>query len=760
MTSLGFSLAYPWLAGLGLAAISLPIIIHLLNKRRFKIVDWAAMEFLFDADKRNRRRLKLENLILLLLRCLALLLLGLLFSRPFTEGNISLGQNQQYERIILVDDSPSMHAQSNNRSSMDETKQSLESIARGLVDNNAVDSLTIFLTSRPDTPLVNNMRLDADSVEDVVAEILELKPSDKAANIDVAFQELKRYLAAEKDNIDRVLYVMTDLRARDWRMEDGLEDENHPRNTLQRLAKETSASFLVDVGNEEESNLAVTEIVPEDTLVAGVPSRFDVTVSNTGDAPIEDVTVKFTAGDSIPLEAEIVRIEANSTETVQFNFTFSPEDFLGDDGEFKDGHATSSMRVMAQVTTSGNDQQDRLLADSERYFAARVIPGIPTLVVDGDPSAVFGRSESIFLRRALAPPGDTSSGIAVEVVTDTELETVKLEKFQVIFLCNVYQLSESRIQAIEQWTEKGGGLILLPGDQVDEDTFNELMVRKGAGLSPMRLTHLSGDETRREWVNFQIDDSNHPVFQIFGGEKNPFIERAKIFRWWTASVLNTKESATVSVPAKLTDEDESPAVAEKPYGKGRVLAMAIPGDKDWTNWPDDYSFVVAMQELVRYMAGNAAGTGDLEVGEPLRYALDLVEHRESGLLELPDNERINVQAVYSVEEGDKTQTTRQFNYPDANRRGFYQLKLTRTDGGEDQVLFAANIDPSESNLHRLTSASRKKLESEKVEIVSAGEAAAQVVRGSRQEFWWFFLYAAVCVLCVEQVLGWLFGMRR
>ena len=54
----------------GAAAIALPIIIHLLNKRKFIVVDWAAMDFLLDADKKNRRRIRLENLLLLLLRCL------------------------------------------------------------------------------------------------------------------------------------------------------------------------------------------------------------------------------------------------------------------------------------------------------------------------------------------------------------------------------------------------------------------------------------------------------------------------------------------------------------------------------------------------------------------------------------------------------------------------------------------------------------------------------------------------------------------
>src|SRR5258708_24327590 len=109
-------LVNPWLFVAGLLAVLLPILIHLLNKRKFRVVDWAAMEFLLDADKKNRRRIRLENLILLLLRCLAVLLIGLLLARPFIPTSLTAGilNATQYERIIGLDDSLSMQARAGN----------------------------------------------------------------------------------------------------------------------------------------------------------------------------------------------------------------------------------------------------------------------------------------------------------------------------------------------------------------------------------------------------------------------------------------------------------------------------------------------------------------------------------------------------------------------------------------------------------------------------------------------------------------------
>ncbi|MFO0886290.1 MAG: BatA domain-containing protein, partial [Pirellulales bacterium] len=85
-----------WLVSQGLmlagaAAISVPIIIHLLHRRKFQIVEWAAMDFLLEADRKNRRRIQLEDFLLLLLRCLAVFLAGLLLARPFLPSSLTGG---------------------------------------------------------------------------------------------------------------------------------------------------------------------------------------------------------------------------------------------------------------------------------------------------------------------------------------------------------------------------------------------------------------------------------------------------------------------------------------------------------------------------------------------------------------------------------------------------------------------------------------------------------------------------------------------
>src|SRR5258708_4240456 len=102
-------------------AASLPVIIHLLNRKRFRIIPWAAMRFLLAAQKKNTRKLRVEQLLLLVVRVLIVLLslLGMaavtkwaeedLWAKAFPEGTILTTPGaRRTHRIIVIDGSMSM----------------------------------------------------------------------------------------------------------------------------------------------------------------------------------------------------------------------------------------------------------------------------------------------------------------------------------------------------------------------------------------------------------------------------------------------------------------------------------------------------------------------------------------------------------------------------------------------------------------------------------------------------------------------------
>ena len=135
----------------GLAAVSIPVVIHLLNRRRFKTVTWAAMDFLLRAMKKNRRRLRFEQWVLLATRCLVLFLLGMALARPLACENRSLAGlgGRTGLNVFVIDNSYSMAYESNRpgdaRTHLDQAKK----IAKALMEqmNSGGESVAIITSA-------------------------------------------------------------------------------------------------------------------------------------------------------------------------------------------------------------------------------------------------------------------------------------------------------------------------------------------------------------------------------------------------------------------------------------------------------------------------------------------------------------------------------------------------------------------------------------------------------------------------------------
>src|SRR5581483_3016863 len=151
----------------GAALISAPIIIHLINRMRFKRVRWAAMEFLLKSQKRNRRRLIIEQLILLALRCALVALAGFLVARYI--GNI-FEQQRPVDHFVVVDDTLSMkdrwREEGEDRTAFDVAKKKVVEIAKEALKADSPQYLRLVTLSNLDD-VKFNARLNAQSAHDL-----------------------------------------------------------------------------------------------------------------------------------------------------------------------------------------------------------------------------------------------------------------------------------------------------------------------------------------------------------------------------------------------------------------------------------------------------------------------------------------------------------------------------------------------------------------------------------------------------------------
>ncbi len=721
------------------------------------------MDFLFEAEKKNKRRVQVENMILLALRCLAMLLIALMLARPFLPSDVmgAFAQTRQLERIILIDDSLSQRVLADTMPSIQQTKENVKELLRGFASSDeSEDWVSVWLTSDPSQRLIDYKPLTESTLPEVLQVIEQIECSDRVADYSASLGELDRYLEGQRENVGRAVYVYSDLRERDWKPLANQDAEAAPKNIAQRIGGNSVGTFVVDTGSDQDQNLAITDIRPDGLLVTDKTVSFLVDVTNFGTKTVNEVNVLFQVNDSQAEYEKIAVLGPGKTETLVFNYFFNrpaPTDLLSRDSEKKSRIRNFRIRAEIDRQSLGDDlKQDQLIEDSSRFYAARILEGIPVLLVDGDPSAISERSETHYLQ-SLDVPG---TGLAMTDVTVSELETISLADFQIIFLCNVDEASPDRIAELTKWVEDGGSLVFMPGNRVRASTFNGAFYREGEGLSPLQLDRMAGDPTMSRWVNFEPAPQIHPSLKIILESDATSLGKIDVFSWWTSTIEENQIGKTVEVPLRLTDKDNSAAMVDRMLGDGRVVVFAIPGDGDWTMWPSSPTFAPVMIDLIDYLLGQSKQASSILLGDSIRQPIDLSAFANRATLKDPAEETIEAVAK-PVEGSDKDAIIQEVAFENAGRAGFYDLKFQRHDGGTESTLFASNYDPQESRLDRLSPTDQTEIFSgEKLQLVSGEALASQSVSGSNTEIWLQVLMVLFGILLVEQFLAYWWGRKR
>ena len=181
----------------GMAAISIPVLIHLLNRRRYRRVPWAAMRFLKISVDQNQRRMRLEDWILLLLRCAVVALLASLLARPVLEG-VSGVPGSKVAAAIIVDNSASMGYQEGGVTPLALAREAAHELLSGLPQGSPVVVGDVFRAHEA----------SADH-EFARARIDAITQTERHADLILATKEAIGALEGQAV-VDRELYVITD----------------------------------------------------------------------------------------------------------------------------------------------------------------------------------------------------------------------------------------------------------------------------------------------------------------------------------------------------------------------------------------------------------------------------------------------------------------------------------------------------------------------------------------------------------------------
>ena len=718
----GLGFLHPPLAVAAALLAAIPLLIHLLNRRRHRRIQWAAMDFLLAAAKRNARRIRLEQFLLLAMRTMALFLLVIAAARPFVaDSSWAAPSGSAHHRVIVIDDSFSMQASESTASRFDAAVER----ALGLLDSfPRTDPISLVMMSAP-ARVVARGSLDRRSVRERLA---ELAPTDRATDVATALDHCAQLVReSEVAPHNQSVYLLTDLARSSW----GIQDEAIVGGavTAARRLAERATVHVIRCGAVSASNVAVTAFGSRRALAGGhEPLRLFADVTNHGDTTLRGGRLNVLNEGRIARRVDVPPIAADAVERVTFSIA------AGDH---------RSLRLEAAVETQATDV---LRADDRRHLALQVAESVPVLVVGAARDRTGSLSAAAYVTAAMAPGLMTgeSSLLAPQRVRAAELDIAPLDDYALLWLCDVGALGPQRWRRIQEFVQSGGGLIVTSGEQMNPDDLNRNGYADGNGVLPARAVAQQpvvpgGEDPARRFV---VEPGGHPLMTDFVDAPGASLFRARVDRYLVVVPHDAAE-----VIARY--DNGAPAIVARRVGQGRSILLTTSADTSWGNLPAKGDFVSLVHKLIGYASPQNAEGRNVVVGASFARPLSPGEANRPVALIDPDGQT----STAEVEGGEAgfTVVCRALT-----QRGFYRL-----DTASGAEFIAVNTAPAESDLASVTDDELRRSVGGNLTITPVTNDAIQLAQtGGSAEMAALLAYVGLLLLLCETLLATRFAAGR
>ncbi len=632
---------HPWFL-LGLGAVAAPVIIHLVFKMKARVVPYPSVRFLQQVDRKVARRQKIRELLILLLRCLAIALLALGLAGPIVKpSGGGLGSSGTAAAVVL-DDSYSMGMLDAEGPIFGRARGLARSILKTLGHGDAA----CLLTSRREPAMSRDPA-------GLAAELDRMEASPGAATlgplVKVAAGLLGRTPAAQRE-----LYVISDFqeRAADFQGAD--------------LASPDFTAILVPVSSPRRDNLGIVSLEALSPFATSeAPFRVRVVLANRGPESVgRNLKVRV---DGLAVAEQMIFVPGRGTSTVAANLRF-------DRAGWK--------------TVSAELEEDAIPADNRRLLSVRVRPQLRALSCREAVEGTMPRS--FYLETALNPGGSAQTGVRIVTCRPAALGEQDLADFSAVFLVECLPADEEASAALRAFVASGGSLVIVAGPDMDPDAFNEsLGARDDLGpLSPAAFSGASGSE--RDPAGYQSIrevDLRHPVFALLRRGDPPIdLGSAAFYR-----IVRTEPAEREGARVLARFGNGQAAVVERPFGLGKVILVASALHTDVTNFPLKVAFLPFMHSLMAYLA-QPGGISGVRVGEPLRLRIPKERAPETVRSSRAGSDPREVS-------GEISGSSAIFDFGPAGAPGMVTFEWSTADRLESRMV-AINVDPEEGSLER------------------------------------------------------------
>jgi hypothetical protein len=525
------------------AAALIPLLIHLFSRRRVKVVEFSSLRHLKEMQRRQLRRLRIRQWLLLILRMLIILAAVLAFARP-TARDGEIGSHATVSAVVLFDNSASMDRAIADGNLFEvarqRTRQLLETFEQA--DEVALIGLERSAATPPD---------GLASAAVALAELDRIKRGAGAASLQSALETTVDLLSATH-NLNREIYYVGD-RQRSTLPETNLLDSlNRPL-------------YLVELPLEEPDNLGVIAVDFGGQLIhPGHDFDLVATVKNYGARAVEERIASLFIDGKRVAQTDLA-VPAGGETTVRFTRSVSNTGFHSGYVELSD---------------------DRFAGDNRYFFSFRIPDRFNLLIINGDPVANY-------ISLALVPEGSTDQYWSVKNARPNELAGVNFNDYQVVMLAGTPPLGEAQLRRVAAYVRRGGALFVGFGGDTDIDYFNSVWSELTGVIYEQPIRR---DFSRAGFYTLQQFDLDHPIFLPFQFDQNDPPQ----VKFYTIPGLRTVAAANTL----LTFTGEQPALVENRHGRGRVLTFTGPMSPQYSDLVTHGFFVPFVSRLAEYLASD------------------------------------------------------------------------------------------------------------------------------------------------------------
>ncbi|MBK7379836.1 MAG: BatA and WFA domain-containing protein [Ignavibacteriales bacterium] len=596
----------------GLAAASIPVIIHLLNLKKLQKIEFSTLAFLKELQKSKLRRIKIKQWLLLALRVLIILLLVMAFSRPTLKG-VAIGGTTSAAKtsvVFIIDNTISMSAVDEKGSLLNQVKTAALKLANLLQQGD--DASIIFVSD--DNP--GNI-FNTSNVEELKKKIEQTKSSDKRGNFQKAILNAGDILK-QSNNFNKEIYILSDFQS-------NMIADATSMGDLKNLFDEKIRIYTINYSGKNFSNISVDKIESKSQIFE--KDKF------------VNFSVQLTNHSNTNAENNVVSLFINGERNAQKSFSV-------ESGKSLEINIESAIKNTGFVEVQARLEDDDINGDNNRYLNIYVPDKIPVIIFSEE------KSDAKFINLALN--ASNGGNLQVDEVSLNQIQSYDLKKYSSVILIGTPV--ESSLQKLKQYVENGGGLLIFPSSKEDLNSFKNIC----SYFNLAKQVSVSGKiNSDNKFFVFDKIELQHPLLQnIFEDESKKQFESPEIY-------LHYKLLADERAKKIIRLNDGSDFLSEYKAGRGKIILCNTSPVLSWSSFPLKSIFVPLMNKSVFYLSSKDREINNYLAGDELLISNNIL---------LSPN--IKIVRPDSQEEFIKTNSQNQngvFNYSKTETAGNYKI---------------------------------------------------------------------------------------